>query len=268
MKNQLSIIIVNYNKYQLTQKCIESISKNIYDIEYEIIVVDNCSPNESFNELLKMNFNNKNIKVIRNDVNNGFGYGNNKGVEMSKYENILLLNPDVIVLENSINKMLNRLLDDTSIGIIGCKLLNKDYSLQYSCRRILSFKDFIMARTPIKNIFNNKKINEVNEKYLMLDYDHKSEREVDWLMGSCLMLRKKDFWAVDGFSEEYFMYFEDVDLAYKLKRIGKKIIYYPKVSMIHLHEQESVKRINKLTYIHFISMIKFYKKILFNNIFL
>lgn len=265
MKKELSIIIVNYNKYQLTQKCIKSVISNINNIEYEIIVVDNCSTTIiSYTQLINKNKNNKNVRILKTIQNKGFGYGNNEGVKASKYENILLLNPDVEVLGDSIEKILDRILSDNNIGVIGCKLLNEDLTLQYSCRRFIPLTKFLLARTPLKRLASNKVINKINSQYLMLDYDHIEEKEVDWLMGSCLMLRKKDFNEVKGFSKEYFMYFEDVDLSYKLKKAGKKILYYPQASMIHLHEQESTKKINKLTYFHFISMYKFYKKFVLN----
>ena len=103
MKKELSIIIVNYNKYQLTQKCIKSVISNINNIEYEIIVVDNCSTTIiSYTQLINKNKNNKNVRVLKTIQNKGFGYGNNEGVKASKYENILLLNPDVDVLCDSI----------------------------------------------------------------------------------------------------------------------------------------------------------------------
>ena len=105
MKKELSIIIVNYNKYQLTQKCIKSVISNINNIEYEIIVVDNCSTTIiSYTQLINKNKNNKNVRVLKTIQNKGFGYGNNEGVKASKYENILLLNPDVEVLGDSIRK--------------------------------------------------------------------------------------------------------------------------------------------------------------------
>lgn len=257
---EISIVIVNYNKYQLTEKCIESVVKTIKKVKYEIIVLDNCSTNNSYEKLKKLYENDKNIFIIGNKKNLGFGHGNNIAVKLCRFDNILLLNPDVIVLEESIEKMLNRLLSDKSIGIIGCKLLNGDYTLQYSCRRFLPLNKFILARTPMKKIVSKKIVDKINSQYLMLDYDHKIEKEVDWLMGSCLMLKKKDFLELDGFSKEYFMYFEDVDLAYKIKLKNKKVLYYPDAIMIHLHEQESVKKINKLTFIHIQSMFKFYQK--------
>ncbi len=260
LNRNLSITIVNFNKYEMTQKCINSVVDNLKGINYEIIVFDNCSANDSVYNLTELNKLNNNVLIVESEKNLGFGKGNNSAVQISKYENILLLNPDVIVLDDSINKMLERILKDEKVGMIGCKLLNPDYSLQYSCRRFLCFNQFILARTPMKKFIKKENYKKINDTYLMKDYDHETEEIVDWIMGSCLMLRKSDFLKVGGFSEEYFMYFEDVDLAYKIKLENKKILYYPDAKMIHFHEQESTKNINKLSFVHFISMLRFYKK--------
>lgn len=262
MKNniELSIVVVNYCKYELTSKCVNSAIENIKNIEYEILIIDNNSPNESYN-LLHNSFENfKRVKVIKNDNNIGFGGANNLAVSELKGEYILFLNPDVIVFDNSIQEIYKYMKLNQQIGIIGTKLLNGDKTLQYSCRRILDIKDFLTARTPLSKFISKSKVDRLNNLYLMKDCDHDKIQEVDWVMGSCILIRKDDFVSVGGFSPEYFMYFEDVDLCYKITKFGKKVIYYPKASMIHLHEQQSTKKINKLTFIHFKSMLMFYKK--------
>lgn len=255
----LSIIIVNYKNYNLTKKCINSVINSIKE-NVEIIIVDNNSPNESYNELFNSFKEYEFIKIIKNEKNSGFGDANNIAVSSAKGKYILFLNPDIIVKENAILNMYEKYISDTSIGILSCKLLNEDLSLQYSCRRIIKFREFIIARTPLNKLFLKKYINKIQSKYLMLDYNHETEVAVDWVMGSCIMIKKDLFEEVGGFSKEYFMYFEDVDLCWKINKIGKKVLYYPQCSVIHLHKQESVIKINKLTFIHLSSMFKFYIK--------
>lgn len=261
VKDGISIIIVNYNRYNLTIKCIESILSVIKEKSFEIIVIDNCSTNESFKKLNELYNSNKEVKVYKTKKNEGFGSGNNYGVSKSQYNLVLILNPDVIVLEGAIEDMKKLLLKNDTNGIVGCKMLNGDKTLQYSCRRFIKFNRFIVARTPIKKVFSKKYVEEINDEYLMRDFTHNEIVEVDWLMGSCLMFRREDFYKVDMFSKEYFMYFEDVDLCYKFKKMNKKVIYLPTSEVIHLHEQESVKKINKLTFYHLASMFKFYTKV-------
>lgn len=262
---ELSIIIVNYKNYELTIKCINSVIHSLNEIDYEIIVIDNDSPNESFEEIKDSFIQNEKVRAIKNEKNSGFGSANNLGVTLSKGKYVLFLNPDIIVLKNAINKMMNLLKQDKEIGLLSGKLLNDDYTIQYSCRRILPLIDFLICRTPLSKFISKKKKSEINSIYLMKDYNHNEIREVDWVMGACMLMERSFFENIGGFSEEYFMYFEDVDLCYKVKVNSKKVIYFPEAEMIHLHNQESTKKINKMTLIHLQSMFKFYYKYSFRK---
>ncbi len=156
-KIELSIIIVNYMKYELTQQCIDSVTKHLRNITYEIIVLDNNSSNNSFIKLTEMYQEVSNISIYKNEANNGFGAGNNLAVRYAQSEYVLFLNPDVILIDDSVSSMIR------SIGIVGSQLLNADYSLQYSCRRFLPFIEFILARTPLKNVITKTKAIELNK---------------------------------------------------------------------------------------------------------
>lgn len=262
---ELSMVIVNYKNYALTIECIESVLKTVKNICYEIIVVDNDSPNESYEKLKGKYGDINNIRVIKNDNNAGFGAANNLGAELSTSKYILLLNPDIIVLDNAIEIMLDKLKSDDTIGLVSGKLLNKDGSTQASCRRILPFNQFLASRTPLSKITSKEKKEKINDIYIMSDYDHTTEKVVDWVMGACMLMEKEYFFKLGGFSKEYFMYFEDVDLCYKVKKSGKKVLYLPEAKMIHLHNQESTKKLNKMSLIHLQSMIKFYYKYKMNK---
>lgn len=260
----LSIIIVNYKNYELTCRCIQFIIKSISSLPYEIIIIDNNSPNESFEILIKEFEKYTFINVLKNNKNRGFGWANNWGAEIAKYDTLLFLNPDIIVLDNAIEKMFCRLKENINIGLVACQLLNEDLTIQYSARRFLRLFEFGFSRTPL-SIFAGKRLkNHLEAKYLMLDFDHQHEKYVDWVMGSSMMINKSFFQNINGFSKEYFMYFEDVDLCYKVNFVGKKVLYYPNAQMIHVHMQESKKSINKLTLVHLESMIKFYCKSTFS----
>lgn len=257
-EKSISIIIVNYKNYDLTAKCIQSVFDNTKGVIYEIIVIDNSSPNESYIKLVDKFGKYENVRIVENKRNDGFGAANNIAAKIAKYDNILFLNPDVVIIKDAIEKMLARYNDE--VGIMGCQLLNADLTVQHSCRRFIKFSKFIKARTPLKKLISNRLVEEINDEYLMKDFNHDKEKNVDWIMGSCMLISKKNFFDIGGFSKEYFMYFEDVDLCYKVHKINKQVLYYPKAKMIHLHEQQSIKKINKLSFIHFSSMIKFYKK--------
>ena len=262
---ELSIIIVNYKNFELTIKCITSVIDNLKDVDYEIIVIDNDSPNESFEEIKSSFIKNNKVNVTKNEKNSGFGSANNFAVTLSKGKYVLFLNPDIIVIEDAINKMLNLLKKNNDIGLVSGKLLNDDYSIQYSCRRILPFGKFLICRTPLSKFVSKQKKEEINSIYLMKDYDHKSIRDVDWVMGACMLIEREFFDKIGRFSKEYFMYFEDVDLCHKVNMNNKRVIYLPESQMIHLHNQESTKKINKMTLVHLKSMLKFYYKYYFRK---
>ena len=264
-KKELSIIVVNYNNYALTIKCINSVIENLNRLDYEIIVIDKNSPNDSFEQLEKIFGNNVNVNVVKNDKNIGFGGANNLGVEISNGKYVLLLNPDIIIIDDAIIKMLRYLKENNDTGLLSGKLLNDDYSIQYSCRRILPFGKFLICRTPLSKIVSKKSKEKINSFYLMKDFNHNQIKEVEWVMGACMLMSKKFFIELGGFSKEYFMYFEDVDLCYKVRANNKKVIYLPEAEMIHLHRKESTKKVSKMTIIHLESMLKFYYKYYFKK---
>ena len=268
MMNQksLSIIIVNYKNYELTNKCIDSVIDNMYSIkDYEIIVIDNNSPNESYEEIEKKFGAIDNISIIKNSINTGFGAANNLGAKKAKGEYVLFLNPDILIVDNALEKMLEKIKEDSEIGLLSGKLLNDDNSLQYSCRRILPLKKFLLCRTPFSKLVSSKTKDKYNFEYLMKDFNHDVSSEVEWVMGACMLMKRDFFFEVGMFSKEYFMYFEDVDLCYKVRKKGKKVYYLADAELIHLHRQESTKKLSKMTMIHLKSMSKFYYKYYFNK---
>lgn len=260
---ELSIIIVNYNTPDKLFSCLDSIFKILmtnFNDKFEVIVVENGSTKkipENFSSLYPK------VRLIVSKENLGMGGGNNLGVKFAKGEYILILNPDTIVLENSIIKMLEYFKENKDIGIIGPQLLNQNLSIQHSCRRFPKLMTPIYRRTFL-GIFFKKQLDE----YLMNDFNHKFIKEVDWMLGACFLLRRNFFLKVNGFDEKnFFMYFEDVDLCKRIKKIGNKVIYFPDAKIIHDHARGSAKKywfldlfLNKLTRIHVYSWFRFLYK--------
>lgn len=258
-------MIVTYNSGDTVLNCIRSIYENIKDINYEVLVIDNLStdgtPLKIIEEFPK-------VKMLINEENLGFGKANNIGFKNASGEYILVLNPDTRVIEKSIENMIKFMGMNKDVGILTCKLLNFDDSIQYSARRFISLFQTIFYRTPIKKIMPQSQVNKLNNYYLMKDWDHNSNKEIDWAIGACLLLPKKIIDTLEGFDDRFFMYYEDVDLCLRTKREGYKIFYLADVNISHEHIQASTKNVNKLSIIHFKSMIKFYKKynsLIFNN---
>ena len=125
----LSIIIVNYNNYELTNECINSVLNTVKNLEYEIIVVDNNSPNDSYDKIYEKFGEVENVTVIKSKENAGFGAGNNLGAEKAIGEYLLFLNPDILVIDNAIEKMLNTIKDNQDIGLLSGKFSSKLFYL-------------------------------------------------------------------------------------------------------------------------------------------
>jgi hypothetical protein len=252
----LSIVIVNYKSKEKIKKCLKSILlADLSGLSWELIVVENDS-GDNLSDLLT-DF--KSSKLIKSDKNLGMGGGNNLGIKIAQGEFILILNPDTELKPEAIKTLFSYIKENKDVYIIGPKLLNPDLSLQYSCSY------FPRPWTPIfRRTFIGKFFQKHLDWFLMKDFDHKSTREVDWLMGSCLLIRGNDF---DGFDERFFMYFEDIDVCRRAWHYGKKVVYHPEAEVIHHHARESAKKPwylgvikSKLTREHIKSWFRYFLK--------
>jgi N-acetylglucosaminyl-diphospho-decaprenol L-rhamnosyltransferase len=247
----ISILIVTYNSGKFIERCIESIV-NYVKVENEIIVADNNSSDNT--KLLVKKF--ANVKLIENADNKGFARANNIAFEKSKGEHILVLNPDIIVNERGIQLLLEKLSSDSTIGVIAPRLLNEDGSLQESARKFPNPIIQAIRGFGLSAIFRNRKFYRSN---LNLDINLESDSQVDWVIGACMLIKREVFLKVGGFSEDFFMYYEDADLCLKLKKAGFKIIYCPGVGFVHSYQRQSAKSVvSKLKLYHIQSIFRFY----------
>jgi len=259
----VSIIIVNYNQKNLLNVCVKGILKVAPKIDYEIIVVDNASTDGSDAIIDKLKTKSQKLKVILNKKNLGFAGGCNVGIKESKGDYILILNPDIVVLENSIEKLYQFMEKNKNVGIAGPKLLNPDKSIQSSCYRFPSWYIPILRRTFLGGLsWAKKKL----DYYLMNDFDHQGGKGVDWLLGAALMIRKSMLDKIGLFDERFFLYFEDIDLCRRAKKSGWQVYYYPFSEMFHYYQRTSAKQqgffslFSKVTWIHIFSAIKYFWK--------
>ncbi len=234
----LTVVIVSYNTKDLLLQSINSIVNNTKDISYEIIVVDNASNDNSVTEVLKFKRKKKlNIKVLKNKRNLGFGKANNQGMRISKARYILLLNSDTLIHDDVLSKMIFWMDKNKDIGISSCALKNKDGSLQgtggYFPTLIRVFSWMIIQDLPFVDKII-KPFHPVHSKFFNIgEKFYQKKRELDWLTGAFLLMRKEVFEKTGGFDEDFFMYAEDVDLCYRAKKVGFRIYYNPKWSITH-----------------------------------
>lgn len=234
----LSIIIVNYKSKKKLESCLDSILKaDNQSLNYEIILVENNS-GDDLNDLVKLS---SNIRLLNLKKNLGMGGGNNRGIEEAKGEYVFILNPDTIIKNGAIVTLLNYLKSNPSVGVVGPKLLNPDNSLQYSCFRFPKLYMPLLRRTFLGKYFSADK-----DAFQMMEYNHDSIKEVDWMLGSSLMFKKESALS-DGqvwhpqFDERYFMYFEDTDICRTFQAKGFQVVYNPEAVLIHDHARQSAK---------------------------
>lgn len=234
----LSIVIVNYNVKAFLQNCLLSIRRACEKIDHEIIVVDNASDDGSI-ELIKKNF--PEVILIESQTNLGFSKANNLGLKRSTGKYICLINPDTIVEENTFEHMIDFMDNNPDVGLAGCKILNPDGTFQLACRR--SFPTPWVAFTKIIGLSKLFPKSRLFAKYNLTYLDENQTYEVDAVSGSFMFLRREVYEIIKGLDESFFMYGEDLDYCYRVKKSGYKVYYVHSTQIIHF-KGESTKRSN------------------------
>ncbi len=255
MSKKVSVVIVSFNVRGFLENLIASLNRSLEGLDSEIVVVDNTSDDDTV-EYLKKNF--PSVRLIENRVNVGFGRANNQGVKASTGEYLLLINPDAIVTESTIKEMLAFSESHPEAGASSCKVLNADGTLQKTCRR--GFPTPWVAFTKLfglSTLFPKTKLfGRYNLTYLNPEEDH----EVDAIGGSFMFIPRRVFDEVGGFDEDYFMYGEDIDLCYKIKRAGHKVYYTPRTTAIHFKGESTRRSSINQTYEFYKAMSVFVEK--------
>ncbi len=251
----LSIIIVSFNVKDFLFQAIHSIRKAIRNLSAEIIVIDNASWDGSVS-MLEKNF--PDVRIISNPTNLGFARANNRGIQESSGEYIVLMNPDTIVQEDTFETLLNFFSQDSQVGMAGCKILNPDGSLQLACRR--SFPTPWVAFTKLVGLSRlfpkNRYLGRYNLTYLNPD----EVTEVEAISGSFMMVRRNLVDEVGLLDESFFLYGEDLDWCYRIRKAGWKIYYVPATQIVHYKGASSKKAQFDTLLLFYRAMLLFVRK--------
>lgn len=218
----LSIVIVSFNTKELTLKCLESVFKHTTGVKFEVIVVDNASEDGSL-VAISRKYKSK-VNLIKNKENIGFGAANNQGMSIAQGRYICLLNSDTALIGNLFDKAIEwfdqrALLEvGSAVGVIGVKLLNSDRSEQES------YSSF----PTLMNVFNKV----ILGHFMPVRLSGKLKK-VDWVKGACMILKREVFERVGGFDPNVFMYVEETEWCYRIRKAGYAIAYWPFGSLIH-----------------------------------
>lgn len=247
----VSVIYVNYNTYDLLINSIQSVIELTTDISYEIIIVDNDS---STNEKIKLQqyCTNNNIRLIESSSNLGFGKANNLAASQAKGEYLFFLNPDTYLINNAIKKLF-LFAKNNNILTCGGNLYSKDlkpiHSYWMTMPSAYAELSSLFCDIPLKIKYKKSHEHNLTNK----------PQKVDYITGADLMIQHELFENIGGFDSDYFMYFEETDLQYRIKNLGHKIYNLPTAQIVHLESQSLNSRTKKLN-LFFTSRKIFYQK--------
>lgn len=250
----LSVTICSWNTQGDLRACLASLAERQDECRFEVIVVDNNSEDGS-PEMVAREF--PWTRLFRMGQNLGFTGGQNFAMEQAEGKHVLLLNSDTIVHEGALARLLAFVEANPDVGIVGPKLLNSDGSLQYSARRFPNPVAAMFRNTPLGKLFPN---NRFTREYLMADWDHSDQREVDWVSGAALLASWSCIQRVGLLDPAFFMYCEDVDYCFRCWKAGLKVVYYPDAVITHAIGRSAGQVPNRMIWRFHRSMLLFYRK--------
>lgn len=243
MKIKVSVIVLNFNTWETTTNCVNSILENTKKAAFEIILIDNGSKDNSHKRLSEKFSKNSKVKLVKNDTNLGFSKGNNLGMEISKGEYILLLNSDTLIEDDVVSEMAEWMDKNKKVGIATCALKNEDGSVQGTGGYFPNLIRVISWMT-IEDIPGVDKLikpfhPQHSKSFLKNNSFYEKMQNVDWVTGAYLFVRKKVYEQIGGLDEDYFMYTEDTDFCFRAKKFGWEVVYLPNWKITHLGGKSS-----------------------------
>ena len=240
----ISIIILNYNTFDLTCQCIESIYKETKKVDFEIIIVDNASTVDDPDKFLELF---PKIKLVKNTENRGFAGGCNDGIKVAKGDTILLLNSDTKLLNDAISITYDFLNSHPNVGIVTCRLENEDGSPQNNCYHFPSISKTLIELLRLQKFFPKSNFKKTLYGYFF-DYDNIAYPDYIW--GAFFMFPKKllDIFSNQLLPETFWMYFEDMEWCWLARQAGYEIAFVPNGIVLHYggknHNPKALKMMN------------------------
>jgi len=245
----LSIIIVNWNTKEYLLPCLESILKKDDGVSQEVIVVDNGSQDGSEEEVKKkFPF----IHLIENKKNLGFAKAANQGLEKASGRYILLLNPDTQVRRRAIEQLVSFMESHPKVGVTGGQLFNSDGSRQNSIANFPSLATELFNKSLLRWLFP--------KRFPGKERDYREPIEVDSVIGACMVVRRDAIDQIGSLDEDYFLFLEETDWCYRMKREGWKIYHVPQAEIIHFQGKSAEKETALAKMEYYRSRYLFFKK--------
>lgn len=226
-----SVVILSHNTSKVLKNCLDSLYQFNTGISFETIVIDHNSQDDSVKMLTNFQKTHKNFTLVVKKDNPGFGAGCNRAAKIANGKFLVFLNSDTLFIDNVFSSLETKLPSDNNLGIYSLKLLNKDKSFQASGGSFPNLANLFLWQFGVDdipflgNIFSSFHPKETGSVY---------KKGPDWVTGAFMIIPKDVFEAVGGFDEKIFMYTEEMELAYRISKLGKRVVYDPSERIIHL----------------------------------
>jgi N-acetylglucosaminyl-diphospho-decaprenol L-rhamnosyltransferase len=253
MSADLAVVVVNHNAGPYLPRCMDSLRASAGDVGTEVVIVDNASTDGSADRVRELH---PEIRVVRNPENRGFARAANQGIEATSSPFLLLLNPDAEVVAGTLAALAKVAREHPRAGAIGALVRNPDGSIQPSARRVPRLGE-ALAHAFLGPLWRE---NRWTRAYTMADWDRASEREVEWVSGSAVLLRREALDQVGPFDEGYFMYVEDVDLCTRLRRAGWEVLFSPELEVVHQIGVSTKGQRGRMAFAHSDSIYRYFSK--------
>jgi N-acetylglucosaminyl-diphospho-decaprenol L-rhamnosyltransferase len=222
----LSVVVVNYNTGPYLEGCLRSAAEAAGDARLELVVVDNASTDGSARRAVASN---PSVRLIENAENRGFAAAANQGIRATSAPFVFLLNPDAEIAAGTLGGFLKVGRERPSAGAIGPIVRDPDGQIYPSARRVPT-----LAEAVGHSFLGPFVENPFSRAYTMAEWNRRTERSVDWVSASCVLLRREALDQVGLFDERFFMYVEDVDLCTRLRARGWDVLFSPELEVVHI----------------------------------
>lgn len=250
----VTIGLVTWKARDLLRQCLDSLEANLDGLSVEMWVVDNNSHDGTL-EMLRERY--PVVSVIKNSVNRGVASGRNQIIEQAGGRYLTFLDVDTRVLPEALKTLVQVMNQHPEVAVGGPKLLYGDGRLQLSCRPFPSPMNILIEGTFLRDYFPNSRF---VKDYTMEEWDHAEPREVDWMYGACLIIRRNLLDTLGHFDEGFFYLYEDIDLCFRARKLGMKVMYIPQAVVIHYLERERKSIFHPRITTHVRSILRYLRK--------
>ncbi len=251
MNRDLAVVIVNHNAGDYLLRCLESVYGSAGDASLDVVVVDNASSDGSAERAAR----GRPVRLICNEENRGFAAAANQGIAATAAPLVFLLNPDAEIAGGTLAGLMKVAEERPRAGAIGPLVRNPDGTLQPSARKVPGLGE-ALGHAFLGPFFPN---NRFTRSYTMAGWDRASERDVEWISGSAMLVRREALDEVGPFDEGYFMYVEDVDLCTRLRRAGWRVLFVPEIEVVHVMGVSARGQSRRMALAHSESIYRYFR---------